>query len=806
MIKKILLWLFIAILVLAIGGYAYYRLVIYQPPLISESDRAAITLMPLPAKMELDDGFIDLSRGFDISYPNTENDLIEKSVIRFLEKTKLKCGRDLLHTGGTLLEITCSHNTGDGIPQFGEDESYVLLVKKDRIMLDAPSSYGIIRGLETLFQLVEAADDAFQLPFIEIVDSPRFPWRGMMIDVCRHWIPKEVVLRTIDAMAAVKMNVLHWHLSEDQGFRVESKVFPRLHEIGSNGDYYTQDEIKDIIQFAAERGIRIVPEFDLPGHSKSWQMAYPQLSSVDFPLQFGRMDGELFAPPIDPTKEEVYEFLDQFIEEMAVLFPDQYFHIGGDEVNPKYWNENNHIQEFMNKHEMHDHYDLQAYFNTRMNDLLIKHGKIMLGWDEILHPNLSDDVIVQSWRSHKSLFEVVQQGGTAVLSAGLYLDHVLPAGTHYKVDPWVLEGAVDIDPDTANWKMYDLTMDFAGNEMKSEMVIFDKDPSNIFGFFAFMENRMAFKNGVMDGNELAFSFIGPAGEMDFEATITGDSLNGKMSLGILSFDSWGSKSGGSDKPGTAMPKIEVMKPLSKDEQSRIIGGEACQWSEFVDATNIESRLWPRSAAIAEKLWSPVELTNDVEDMYRRLEVLSHQLTEQGSMHDRQYMQKLHDLIPEEGFDILKTLAEVLEEVKYHGRMGSLMEKENLYLPDFPLDRIVDAVRPESLDAREFNQLVEKFNQEPSNEQIRLALMTQLKLWSKIHEQLAPFIEESAKLKDVENISIELSALSTEAIRKIEQGTSSYSEEELMKKLNFLEAGEHGVIVAVVPGLRTLLIN
>lgn len=806
MIKKILFGFLFFILFLAISGYAYYRLVIYTPPLISEEDRAAITLMPLPAKLELNNGFIDISNGLNIVYPQVKNDKITKAVDRLISRIEKIAKKPASNENGITFSINCQEDFLNTVQQAKEDESYTLIIENSLIKLEGNTPYGIIRGLETVFQLLRQEEGELVFPEVEIMDSPRFPWRGIMMDVCRHWIPKDVVLRTIDAMSAVKMNVFHWHLSEDQGFRVESKVYPKLHEIGSNGKYYTQDEIREVVAYAADRGIRVVPEFDLPGHSKSWQMAYPELSTVDFTLEFGTKKGIAFAPPMDPTKEEVYEFLDLFIEEMAMLFPDPYFHIGGDEVNPKYWNESPSIQQFMSDNEMKDSHDLQAYFNKRMNTLLHKHGKLMLGWDEILHPDLGNDIIVQSWRSHKSLFESVQHGGTAILSAGLYLDHILSAEKHYKVDPLILEGAIDIIPDTANWHMYDLTLDIAGSEMKSQLVIFDKNPADVTGFFAMMENRMAFKNGVIEEYILTASFLGPAGEMDVEVEFIGDSLNGKLSLGLLSFDNWGSKSGGSDMAGTEMPKIEIMKPLTEEEKTHIIGGEACQWAEFVDDENVESRLWPRSAAIAEKLWSPQTLTEDVDDMYRRLEVISNQLTIQGSMHIKQYQTKLQDLGGTEGYFVLKTLVDVLEEVKYHGRMPSLMESENMYLPDFPLDRIVDAARPESTEARAFNKQVEEYIMSPTDSALKDSIITSLHSWDQNHEKLLPFIEESEKLQDIEKISLELSEVSNAIIQKVSGDETDFTKEDLMEKLSFLETGEHGVVVAVVPGLRGLLLN
>lgn len=804
MVKKILIGLLIAILVLSIGGFAYYRLFIYQPPAISENDRAEINLMPLPAKLKLKNGTVNISDGLLVEYDGFKNELIEKSAKRLYDRINKGFDCDISKNDGAVLAINCLNNSLNNIQQHDEDESYLLYINRDKIRLEANSQYGIVRGLETIFQLCKKKNGQIILPELEIEDNPRFIWRGLMLDVCRHWVPKEVVLRIIDAMALVKMNVLHWHLSDDQGFRVESKVFPKLHEVGGNGKYYLQKELREVIEYATERGIRIVPEFDLPGHSKSWQIAYPELSSVEYPLSFGVKKGMAFTPPIDPTREEVYSFLDQFLEEMAALFPDPYFHVGGDEVNPKFWNESESIQKFMKENEMKDHHELQAYFIKRMNGIFKKHGKIMVGWNEILNPDLGDDIVVQSWNSHKSLFEAVQNGGTAILSAGYYLDFVLPAADHYKVDPLVLEGAIDLVPDTSFWKMYDMTMDFAGNEMNSELVIFDRDPNNVSGFFAMMENRMAFKNGVLKDNVLTCKLQGPVGEMTYDAEFEGDKVEGQISIGLLKFKSHGTISGGSKIPGTEMPKIEIMKPLTTNEESRIIGGEACQWAEFVDGDNIESRVWPRTAAIAEKLWSPKDLTTDTDDMYRRLDFVSESLTAQSSRHATQYHERLKQLIPNDGFQILCNLTDILEEVKYHGRMPDILGTENLYLPDFKLNRIVDIVRPESKEARIFNKLTEQYSTNAEEQEIKRQIIKQLKIWKNNHVQLRPFITENEIVQDVDNISKELAEVAELALISIEGKELGISDEELARKLSLLETGENGVIVAVVPGLRRII--
>ncbi len=191
----------------------------------------------------------------------------------------------------------------------------------------------------------------FQAPAVHIEDHPRFPWRGLMMDVSRHWMPVDVVKRNLDAMAAVKLNVFHWHLSDDQGFRVESKRFPKLQELGSDGNFYTQDEIRQVVEYARARAIRVVPEFDIPGHTTSWFVGYPELASAPGPYKIERTWG-IFQPTMNPAREETYQFLDAFIGEMAALFPDPYFHIGGDEVEETQWKQSASIQAFAREHQL----------------------------------------------------------------------------------------------------------------------------------------------------------------------------------------------------------------------------------------------------------------------------------------------------------------------------------------------------------------------------------------------------------------------------------------------------------------------
>jgi hexosaminidase len=228
------------------------------------------------------------------------------------------------------------------------------------VVLRAPTSIGALRGVETFLQLISGDAHGFFIPAVEIQDKPRFKWRGLLIDVGRHFEPVEVIKRQLDGMAAVKLNVLHFHLSEDQGFRVESRKYPKLHELGSDGDYYTQAQLRGASSIRGPPGIRVVPEFDMPGHVTSWVVAYPELASAPGPYTIARGFG-VFDPAFDPTRESTYKFIDGFVSEMVKIFPDPYWHIGGDENNGKQWAANPKIQAFMKEKKIPDAHGLQTH-------------------------------------------------------------------------------------------------------------------------------------------------------------------------------------------------------------------------------------------------------------------------------------------------------------------------------------------------------------------------------------------------------------------------------------------------------------
>jgi hexosaminidase len=433
------------------------------------SAQSSLPLMPWPAQVVTNEGTFRIGAGFSISISGAgaADVRLKSAAQRTIARLARQTGVPLTPLTGaqppsTSIRQTAPYGRGSVAPfqviverrdhpapqRLADSEEYFLRIHGDGIRLSADGPLGVLRGFETFLQLVTpCAGDApgFCAPAVEIHDQPRFPWRGLSLDVSRHFIPVNGVKRTIDGLAAVKLNVLHWHLSDDQGFRVESKKYPRLQRAGSDGLYYTQAEIRDVVAYARDRGVRIVPELDVPGHSTSWLAAYPNLASKPGPFQIVHDEGDP-SGVIDPTKESTYAFLDGLFREMAKLFPDEYFHIGGDEVSAREWTSQPRIVTFMKAHKLANAKALHAYFNKRLQKILAKYGKKMVGWEEVLTPDLPKSVVVQSWRGPRSLAEAASQGFPAILSAGYYLDLMQSSGQHYAIEP--LSGdAADLAPE-----------------------------------------------------------------------------------------------------------------------------------------------------------------------------------------------------------------------------------------------------------------------------------------------------------------------------------------------------------------------
>jgi hexosaminidase len=576
-------------------------------------------LMPAPVMVQPMPGSFAINANLVVETVGGANARLAPAVKAFLARVSRETGiiyapQAPAPADARKLLIECEG--GAGYPQLGEDESYTLDVSANEMRIHAATADGAIHGMATLAQLIEPGPDGYSAAGVHIEDRPRFPWRGLMLDVCRHWMPVDVIHRNLDAMMAVKLNVLHWHLSEDQGFRVESKRYPRLQELGSNGDYYTQDQIREIVEYARDRGIRVIPEFDVPGHSGAWFPGYPELSASPGPFTLGGRGGS----EMDPTKESTYAFLDGFIGEMAQLFPDPYYHIGGDEVNPRAWNQSASIQAFAKEHGLKDAAAIQVYFNQRLLKIVQKYGKTMVGWDEILVPGLPTDAVIQSWRGQKSLSEAAAKGYRGILSWGYYLDHLRPASFHYAVDP--LGG-----PDAA--------------------------------------------------------------------------------------------------------------ALTPEQARRIMGGEACMWAELVGPETVDSRVWPRTAAIAERLWSPANVT-DVHSMYTRLEPVSRNLEFTGVLHRAYFVSSIDRIAGGQHVEPVRVLANAVE--AYGLNLGRLGRPTGT----MPLNRLVDAAQPESELVLRMEGAAKRFAANPAEDATdKAALRRQFEIWI---ANDAPFQDIAAKNK------------------------------------------------------------
>ncbi len=340
------------------------------------------------------------------------------------------------------------------------DEAYLLTVATDHVNLKAKTARGAFYGLTTILQLLppeieskaEVSNIQWIMPCVEIEDDPRFVWRGMHLDVCRHFVDVEFIKKQMDVMALFKMNTFHWHLTEDQGWRIEIKKYPKLTSLGSKriegdgteyGGFYTQEEIKEVVAYAKERFINVVPEIELPGHSLAALVGYPEISCTGGPFKVRNVWG-VEADVYCAGKEETFEFLENVINEVIPLFPYEYFHIGGDECPKDRWKECADCQKRIRKEGLKDEHELQSYFIKRIERVLLAHGKKMIGWDEILEGGLAPSATVMSWRGEAGGIEAARQGHDVVMTPGnwVYLDHFQGS---YKVEPVAIGGYTTLE-------------------------------------------------------------------------------------------------------------------------------------------------------------------------------------------------------------------------------------------------------------------------------------------------------------------------------------------------------------------------
>ena len=619
---------------------------------------ADLGLMPLPSHFEAGTGSFTLQPGMHVSYARFHNARLEMGVVRMMARLQFESGVPLPHvpsmvagdvsSAGVVIDVA---GAGGAVQSVDEDEAYSLTVTPQLVTIKAATVVGAFHGMETLLQLVQLKENAATIPAVSIEDTPRFQWRGLMIDVSRHFEPVKQIERTLDGMAMVKLNVFHWHLSDDQGFRAESKIYPKLTGLGSNGEFYTQDQMREVVEYARARGIRVVPEFDIPGHTVSWMVAYPQIASSKGPFHLPDVAG-IHDEALDPTRESTYVFLNRFIGEMTKIFPDAYFHIGGDEVNGEVWTSNPRIASFMKRKGFEKPSQLQTYFSQRVVRIVEQHGKKPIGWDEVLVPGLPKNVLVQSWRGVDSLAAGARQGYRGILSAPYYLDGMKTNETHYLADP--------IPADTT---------------------------------------------------------------------------------------------------------------LTAEQQKLILGGEVCMWAEQLDERTIDSRIWPRTAVMAERFWSP-QSDRDVVSMYRRLPRISIELELAGLKHMTGPALMRRSISGEVNPTALTTLAAVLEPVSFGERSDTQHTDSHT-----PLDRLVDTVVPDPPSRFEIAQDVDAVvNKTADSTAAEERLTRRFMEWQEIAPSLAAEMQQNPRMSDAAVRATqlgELGQIGLQALLNLDPNNSAY---------------------------------
>ncbi len=413
-----------------------------------------LNIIPEPVEATKGNGIYQLGKKITIANNGASDELVN-NIASELQIATLKEVRTGKNNAAIVLSIIQEETIGK--------EGYYVEVNQKGIQIKANTNAGLFYGWQTVKQLMPAAiysnknnpDLVWSLPYVKIMDKPRFGWRGLMLDVSRHFFSKADVKVFIDDMARYKYNRFHWHLTDDQGWRIEIKSLPKLTEVGAwrplrkgkwmntttpavtepktYGGFYTQEDIKEIVAYAKSKYIEVIPEVDIPGHSMAMNTAYPQLSTTpNYPYQVNvgeefmdweGINGHATAKidnSLDPSNELVYQYLDQIFGEIAPLFPYEYIHMGGDENAKNNWEKSANVQALMKKEGLKNQNEVQSYFVRRVQKIINSKGKKMIGWDEILEGGLSGDAAVMSWRGIEGGINAAKQGHKVVMSPNGY--------------------------------------------------------------------------------------------------------------------------------------------------------------------------------------------------------------------------------------------------------------------------------------------------------------------------------------------------------------------------------------------------
>ncbi|NQZ83399.1 MAG: family 20 glycosylhydrolase [Colwellia sp.] len=708
------------------------------------------------------------------------------------------------------------------LPRLNDDESYQLSINDQTIKITASSDFGALHGLETLSQLIANHGTLHSLPTLTIVDQPRFKWRGLLIDSVRHFISVTAIKRQLDGMAAAKLNVFHWHLTDDQGWRFASKAYPKLQELAADGLFYSREEMKSVVEYASLLGIRVIPEFDVPGHASAIAVAYPELTSEPNKLYQMERHWGVFEPLLDPSNEKVYQFIDDLVQELTEIFPDEYFHIGGDEIHPPQWNNSRNVQAFMQEQQLKNSEELHVAFNKKVLKILSRHQRKMMGWDEVFQPDLPKDIMVQSWRGLESLSQIASQGYQGLLSTGFYIDQAQATSYHYRnelihSDEVQLPEFKSKSNANTQWQTWQFIMSRRkGSAVKGSLtLVMDTTEQKLSGYLKLNNNhhkKIDVVSSLQDykNNRLTFKVDTWMGPMSAAFNLSNvDSLTGQILIGNAPYPVEGSK-----QDSKFVPKITLLPTLASEYQQNILGGEAALWSEMIDEDNIDLRTWPRLFAIAERFWSAKELT-DVEDMYERLNIMdNYGAMVIGLAHQKQQQQGFLSLLYIEGkkkekkqaLESLLVFAQAIEPAHYYTR-HHLKFQQDLYHQQAPLNLFVDYLAVESFTLIAMNRWLKQYQTGDNSALVKI--QNTLQTWQANIPKLIDLITNNPKLKTLSELVASFEVFNTIALditkRCLENNQFSEKENTILKaKLTAINSYSSETIIASVPLFERLL--
>lgn len=772
---------------------------------VSATPAGDLPLMPWPAQVERPSaqGALILNNQLTVNVSGDEpGDIVSRLRNRIARQTgwELMPQNDPVAT--PTIDIVIAQKVPE-IPRPDSDERYTLVVNEKGVRLTANTRFGALHGIETLLQLIQNGPNNTAIPFVTIEDAPRFPWRGVLLDSARHFLPIEDIKRQLDGMAAAKLNVLHWHLTDDQGWRFASIRYPKLQQLASDGLYYTPAQMKEVVRYAAERGIRVVPEIDMPGHASAIAVAYPELMSAPGPYQMERHWGVL-KPVLDPTNEATYTFADALVGELAAIFPDPWLHIGGDEVDDTQWKNNPAIQRFMQENKLADSHALQAYFNRKLEAILEKHHRQMVGWDEIYHPDLPKSILIQSWQGQDALGDVAKNGYKGILSTGFYLDQPQSAAYHYRNEllPQGLNG-VDTIREADSVQSWSFTMPRLKGSPVTGTFTLIKGDQEWRGFIDFKGKSRRAVDDIewLNPDQVTFTVDSWMGETRPVVSIHDDRLKGYFLIGNVRYPISGERL---DEVPAGIPPVVP----TAEQQKNVLGGEAALWAENVVAPVLDIRLWPRAFVVAERLWSAQDV-NDTDNMYARLQAIDGWSTVSVGLkqHTQQQVQFTrlangNDTLP------LQILAQAIEPAQYYTRQHLKFQAGNYHQFE-PLNRFADALPAESNTVRNLNDWADNLVSDAEDNESADALRHVFTRWQNNTADILLLTDGNHQLAAIKPVALEVDKLAALGLRLTDlvarQGTLDDKEyAAIQSQLDEAAKTQDEVVIAAVYPIETLL--